>query len=593
MPETERRRAAISRRLAISSTLSTLGTAACGQHANPTPPAAPSVPPVAGPASRIIDAHCHVFNVDDLPVYRFLRHVVLPDRCFENLDALAWLLARFVKSLAPGLAAERRALEASGITSVRAPSEVPQRRQDSLSEALRALRSAALRGRPRPAGRELELDRALDAPPLTPTDQAEALLRSLSSRTTILRETPGNRGPLPSDAELNAIARRLTGSLAGEASTLSVERLSLFGGLGGLIAWAAKISGFRRTLVTDLATISGGPARPVLLTPALVDFGPWISADRELPGNPAAVIPAQMEIMRLIAAKRPGSALVHPFVPYDPWRAAADTASDRPNGPLAEVREAITNQGAVGVKLYPPMGFRAWHNTGVPDGGFPKDLQNQLRQELGQKLDQALREIYEECIRLEVPVMAHCADSNEARPGSGLFASPEHWEAAVEQFPGLRINLGHFGGVWLLDGPEQRCDERVKTNWTDLCAEIIARHPTQVWADLSYFSEVLRSGEHRQKAIEKLKSFASHPAAANFLYGSDWIMVGQEAGSDEYAAMVSSAASEAGLSAEEFSWRAAARFLGLDRPGQQRNRLLAFHANGPGAEAIRQFMPGL
>jgi hypothetical protein len=65
-------------------------------------------------ASPIIDAHCHVFNVDDLPVYRFLRHVVLPERCFDSLDALAWLVARFLKALAPGVDAERRVLGAPG-----------------------------------------------------------------------------------------------------------------------------------------------------------------------------------------------------------------------------------------------------------------------------------------------------------------------------------------------------------------------------------------------------------------------------------------------------------------------------------------------
>ncbi|WP_043345646.1 hypothetical protein [Belnapia moabensis] len=139
--------------------------------------------------------------------------------------------------------------------------------------------------------------------------------------------------------------------------------------------------------------------------------------------------------------------------------------------------------------------------------------------------------------------------------------------------------------MWL-SGPAPRSHKK--------CAEIIARHPRQVWGDLSYFTEVLANGTSHTGAVEALRSLASHPAAPNLLYGSDWIMVGQEDGADSYATRAVSAVAEAGLPVEDFAWRAAARFLGLDRPGKPRDRLLAFHVGDPEAlAALRLFMPGL
>ncbi|WP_431285604.1 amidohydrolase family protein [Humitalea sp. 24SJ18S-53] len=547
--------------------------------------------------TRIIDSHCHIFNVDDLPVYRFLRHVALPERCLEHLDALAWLLAKFLKALAPGAEAERRVLLASsarGAIPAEAPVDDPQRREDALANALGMLRNHA-RGDLRPRSRAASLT---EEDPLPPRDQAAALLQLLRQDAAPSglrsRSVPQRARTLPADPELRAIARDLVGSNAqqprmpGPRASVSLSNLAM------LFRWAGQLAGYRHRLASTLGNISGAPTRPVLLTPALIDFGRWIHTDREFSTGPAAVFAVQVEMMALIAAGRPGGALVHPFVPYDPWHAAVELAAGRANPPLALVRDAIGHRGAVGVKLYPPMGFRAWRNAEVAADEYPVELREETGGRPGYWLDRALGELYEECARLDAPIMAHCADSNEGRPRAGLFADPTWWEAAVQEFRELRVNLGHFGGVWLLDGDDKRCDGREKANWTLLAADIVARHPRQVWADMSYFAEVLSDGKPREDAVKALRHLAANSAAPNLLYGSDWIMMGQEQGASDYASQTMSAAAEAGLPLENFAWRSAARFLGLDREGQSRDRLLAFHARDPAAlTAIRGFMPGL
>ena len=63
---------------------------------------------------------------------------------------------------------------------------------------------------------------------------------------------------------------------------------------------------------------------------------------------------------------------------------------------LSFVQVAVAKHGAVGVKLYPPMGFAALGNAGLPVGFWdasqiPQELKSQQLPDLGTQLDAALR----------------------------------------------------------------------------------------------------------------------------------------------------------------------------------------------------------
>jgi hypothetical protein len=111
----------------------------------------------------------------------------------------------------------------------------------------------------------------------------------------------------------------------------------------------------------------GQKSRIVLMTPAIVDFSKWLEDEDQLS------IEAQVDVMARIACRRDGPR-VHGFVGFDPLRQALyDHHQRKPTDkdPMAVVRGAIevarildgtltkTTGGFVGVKLYPPMGFRA------------------------------------------------------------------------------------------------------------------------------------------------------------------------------------------------------------------------------------------
>jgi hypothetical protein len=122
----------------------------------------------------------------------------------------------------------------------------------------------------------------------------------------------------------------------------------------------------------------GQKSRIVLMTPAIVDFSKWVEDEDQLS------IEEQVDVMARIACRRDGPR-VHGFVGFDPLRQALyDHHQRKPTDkdPMAVVRGAIevdrildgtltkTTGGFVGVKLYPPMGFRAIDNKHLPDDRF-------------------------------------------------------------------------------------------------------------------------------------------------------------------------------------------------------------------------------
>jgi predicted TIM-barrel fold metal-dependent hydrolase len=65
----------------------------------------------------------------------------------------------------------------------------------------------------------------------------------------------------------------------------------------------------------------------------------------------------------------------------------------------------------------------------------------------GGQFDAVLSDLYRFCEREQVPITAHCVyDGIEAYPKASFdFGAPEYWRAVLEKFPGLHVNLAHFG----------------------------------------------------------------------------------------------------------------------------------------------------
>jgi predicted TIM-barrel fold metal-dependent hydrolase len=253
-------------------------------------------------------------------------------------------------------------------------------------------------------------------------------------------------------------------------------------------------------------------------------------------------------VMTRIACRR-GGPRVHGFVGFDPLRQALydhHRRSPADMDPMAVVRRAIevnqivvgdstrTTGGLVGVKLYPPMGFRATDNRHLPDATFnePAYLRSPdtgLGSQIGGKLDAALSKLYTWCSANNVPIMAHTSHSFGPSSDYEGRADPIFWADVIKQnaFPQLRINLAHFGHF------NKAVQYPRPQNYVDECWEWtvgkILTSSAEVYADISSLGEILKTGSSR-KIVECMKAFKEHfpNSDERLLYGTDWSMIAQE-----------------------------------------------------------------
>jgi predicted TIM-barrel fold metal-dependent hydrolase len=199
------------------------------------------------------------------------------------------------------------------------------------------------------------------------------------------------------------------------------------------------------------------------MTPALVDFSKWVEDDHN---NPMS---QQIAVMSRIARRKNGPR-IHGFVGFDPLRQAM---YEKNHGPDAEnslklAQRAIAEQGFIGIKLYPPMGFRPSDNAklgkdfpchvrfGVPDEKGPCAANTPvghdgIGSEPGALLDDVLMRLYAWCADNNVPIMAHTANSNGTSPDYDMRADPKFWKPVLAAFPKLPLNLAHFGNFVTID----------------------------------------------------------------------------------------------------------------------------------------------
>lgn len=151
--------------------------------------------------------------------------------------------------------------------------------------------------------------------------------------------------------------------------------------------------------------------------------------------------------------------LLH-FVAYDPLRGGSS---------LASVQRGI-EAGAVGVKFYPPSGYRALGNENP-------------------EIDRLNRRLFAFCVQRDIPIFSHCTPGGfEAVKGYGeKMADPVYWERALEEFPKLRLCFGHSGGqVFWFGGGGSAVEARFSEKVVELC-----RKRANVYCEAGYMQQIL------------------------------------------------------------------------------------------------------
>ena len=252
------------------------------------------------------------------------------------------------------------------------------------------------------------------------------------------------------------------------------------------------------------------------MTPALVNFTAWFGPLGQASGDRTVPMRRQVEVMARIAQRRNGPR-VHGFVGFDPLRQALFRRHGGPpeDEPLAVVKKAVEDHGFIGVKLYPPMGFRATGNAALGDA-FPKHVvaADGLGPDAGRKLDAELDRLYAFCAENNVPIMAHTSDSYGSAKDYGKRANPAAWIKVLEKYPALRINLAHFGGF-----NRGGTRENAEQSWGWAIGRAFAAAATpNVYADISLLQRgaapLRRAAALRRLAVQDIRRAVSVSGAA-------------------------------------------------------------------------------
>lgn len=518
---------------------------------------------LAGGGVPIVDAHCHVFNASDLPAARFLRQVVFEDyprqayhtfgiRDPDVRDIVYELLLRL-------LGADRApsAMEEIEVLSGRRPA-----RQGA--QSIVAARNSAIRDT---ANFLIEVDKRRrgivtmnvpqDGSPAASKEEKFLAFFLGSERMKILADQPLT--------QVQATAASRSAFLANN-------------GLGRYLSWFSLFRLYRHVLVEKLVSDTKSQGfSPIMVTPALVDYDEWLFEDVRSP------LGQQGDVMSMISqrfAKGADLPLVHGYMGFDPLREVAYRAGKPTASSLATVRKALVEQGFIGVKLYPPMGFRPSHNAGP----YPKRTIDRLGFDPSGKLDEALRDLYRLCVLLDAPVLAHGYASNGAGPAYERRGDPAYWLPIFKEFPKLRACIAHFGR-FDVKSVGRESDALPEGSWEWSLGEFIRELPRRnIYVDISYFSEVLSAtSTERANLAQYFKTWVANfdPDVDHILFGSDWIMLGKENGYDRYVSSVNFfLRNDCGFSddiCDKVFRRNAMRYLPLERWSTGRGRLSNFY----------------
>ncbi|HEV7310102.1 amidohydrolase family protein [Ensifer sp.] len=493
----------------------------------------------------IIDVHCHFFNAADVPVDGLVRYLALregaPDKKTSKLViGLAVVLVVALAEVAPEAKDELAVLlkRARPLSDA----ELALRRDEQLHKAMRAL--IALANGERTASEFVPRSRA---------DQSdfEVLLGELADQANLPRNFQKGVGGV-SDEDVAAIVK------AAKSHDI----------IGVYVRFVQLMQDYRKDLAESYLRIYGSRCSALsLITPSILDFEKWIGGKVSPQHDQINVM---HEIQQVVA--REHGIRMHSFVSFDPRREARD-----PGSSLKNVEDAIMCKGFIGVKLYPPMGFKAIGN------------------ETERGIDTALRRLYDWCCQHDVPIMAHAENSLGARCGNGSLASPQHWRELLkcERYTNLRINLAHFGGFdeelregeWT--GVVVNCKKDKFSgppSWEQIIGETIHDdHRLNLYADLSYLSELVSTTnadlhyEIRKRLNAWIQTYDTD--ARHLMFGTDWSMMSRERNYNNYVPRMVDGLAKADISdglRQNIFWRNASRFLGLDRPGPTRDRIAAY-----------------
>lgn len=445
-----------------------------------------------------VDPHAHIFNAQDVPVGGYFRGPLanekLPSWLGPAADALApwieWWARLFAPCIEHELAEIRHLVrKAKQRASVERGAPVLQIFQEEVN----------LRRKQREE--DFAEHFAREAPPK---------FRRLYERMGVARG--GKVSKLSKDAVLSAL----------HAHGTVAQRIQASGSEGnildGVIAFVARMCGPRYENALNLIETFGPSGERNLgidlFTPSLIDMTHWLG-ENTTPEKQEA----QLQLSELIAVLCDGR--IAPMVAFNPWMASVKPGSQSGKKPaedvLAPVQSAVMDRGFVGVKIYPPNGYRPYGNVPRPCKN-PKSFYAWPDEKFGERLNATMHELLAFCSKEEIPIMAHNGHSMGVdQCHKDRFPLSDGWKAALDLdlIKPLNAQVGHFG------------DEEWVNDWIGLLQDDAASARTylDLAIETDYFTDTKNLAQSMVDRLEHTTLATKEPLYRRVLYASDWYML--------------------------------------------------------------------
>lgn len=497
---------------------------------------APPAPIGVVSGTRAIDVHAHFFNASDAAVAGYLVHSVgheAPRLVRKLLGRLERMISG-VSYLPPTARDEyERLLETGRQVSGLHASAV----QDLLDDQMRT-EDKRIETELERAFRKFDVDDAYE----------EALLGEAVT------------GPVKARDGLAATMARLAVDSEAE-DPYAAEALAAGGGiyLRGLLGFVGRMF---RSRWSNLRTFQKvyRPQGVEAAFGALVDFDHWFESRGQ------STLDDQMALHALLSRLSGGYLL--PIMAYNPW---ADEITG--GASLRRVQKAVEEFGFIGVKIYPPTGFRPWGNAKPDCEPAPRRECLPYPDDPG-AIDARMKALFCWSSDNGVPVMAHANSTRGRNEEEDLMSAVSGWRELLAhmQHRGHApvIHLGHIGG----DAHNQD-----GMNWTKEFAALMSEQGNaRVYGDLGYWTGLAdcrgdlgacTAGLRLRAALAENPQFDRH-----LMYGSDWFMINQERGWKAFPRDVAAALAGAFDEPDRVFFGNALECYGLRAGGRHRQRII-------------------
>ena len=263
--------------------------------------------------------------------------------------------------------------------------------------------------------------------------------------------------------------------------------------------------------------------------------------DMEKAYNTKPVVPFSDQISRMTKLDRRFDGKFLHFVAFDPFRREDS---------LPSVIRGL-NAGAIGVKFYPPSGYRASNND-IPNKpshfkpGSRRRWVSRYNNLKDAELDELNEKLFAYCEDNDIPIFTHCTPLGfQADKGYGAMADPQYWAPVLDKYKKLRLCFGHSGGhAYWFPSQDPTDAEKAEAEFGRLVVKLCLDHPN-VYCEVAYLEQILTpQGQELFKG--KLASIINEKSTKGnwrfgdkIMYGSDWHMIHKEKDHEQYPAAFS------------------------------------------------------